>query len=195
MWITALTTDSLRGQRAERPHPALDGRRRHRAGGQLDHERRRTGEAVVLPVRRRAVWPRDTPVRIAGEQREPARRGHALPPGANDALWLVKPDRDLRAQLLDQRHRVSRLRLRQRTRTRILEAPGPADLRPVRREVTVEVNAVSVPAGAAEAAVGIDARDGDDLRTGRRADRDEPPHDRVARGFAPVDAAHDEHAV
>src|SRR5439155_20245784 len=93
-----LTTDSLQRERAERAHPTRDARRRHRSRRQLDDERRRPGEPMVLPVRRCAVRPRDAAIWEARERREPARRWDALPPGAHDPLRLVEPHGDLRPQ-------------------------------------------------------------------------------------------------
>src|ERR671934_1295303 len=68
------------------------------SGRQLDDERARVAEPVVLPVRGGFVRPAQATERNPGETGEAFSRWNAMSPRAHDPLRLVEPDRDRRSQ-------------------------------------------------------------------------------------------------
>ena len=150
---------------------------------QLDHERAGPREAVVLPVRRRAVHPRQANER---QSRRAARRRaprDARPPGADQRLGLlVKPDRHVRAQARGSGAARAGSRARR-------TAPGPSARgrrrTPIGRqsagEVAVQVDAAAVEAGARARPSGFRLRDRDQAAADGRA-APPGPGDRVDPG-------------
>ena len=152
----------------------MTARRRNRelAGRQLDDERALADP--VLPTRGAARRPGQRPVRLPGEPRVTPRDRTARPPGADDRLRLVEPDRHVGPQAEDQLPRDPRLPLRRR------------------HEVAVEIDAVSVRASARGEAVRIELMDEPEIGTRPRAR--EQPRDLDPLALVAVDAADDEDA-
>ena len=174
---------------------AAGGRRWKRSARKLDDERASARETVVLPVRGRAVRPREPPEPDSGKARVPPRRRDARAPGAHELLRptvLVVPDRRLRADAIDEAADDPRLPLRPRARARVLRVPALAERAPTRREVSIEVDAAPVLAVTAREAVGIDVRYEDEVGHADAGALADLADDRRPGALRPVDAPDDE---
>ena len=101
----------------------------------------------------------------------------------------MEPDRDVRAQPPDQRHRDPRLALGERPRAGCVDAAEPF---PAPREVAVQVDAVRVAARVRGKPVRVERRDDPEIEAAR-VEPLERAGDRDASGLVPVDRADDEH--
>src|SRR5512132_3396249 len=124
---------------------------------------------MVLPVGCASAWPAQRTERHPGTPREPPRRRDARSPSAHEPLRLVKPDRHLGAKPQDERACCARLRLRKRTRTRVLGVADPANRVPLGRKVPIEVDTVRVLPRAGRVAVGIEVANEPEVEARMRA--------------------------
>ena len=163
---------------APRPAPPGHGERGgggQRPGRQLDDERARAGERVVLPARGGAVVVRERP---RGQADAPRVGAHHPRVGARREVHqphvLVVPDGHRRADPLDEPPHRARLRLGERSPAREVGVERAPAAGPAAPEVAVEVDAARVLPRAAADAVGVDGVDEpqlDALRRRRRRSR------------------------
>src|SRR2546423_3379835 len=152
-------------------------------------------EPMVLPVRGAARQPREQPERQAGEARETARDAGAAAERPHDAHRLMEPDRDGRANALDQAHRDPRFRLGSRSRTRVLRITGHVPRTPVPRKVPVEVDSVRIVTRTLGGTVRIQAIHDPEPLAGWWFRPDQPAHDRDAGCLRSMDTADHEHGA
>ena len=165
-----------------------------RPGGQLDHERARAGERVVLPAGGGAVVARQLP----RGQADAARVGADHPPvdavgQVHQPHVLVVPDRHRRMQPAHEPPHRARLRLRERAPAREVGVERAPAAGPAAAEVAVEVDAARVLARAAADAVGVDRVDEPQLDAGGRRRAAEAGDHRAPGGLVAVDRADDQH--
>jgi hypothetical protein len=123
--------------------------------------------------------------RVAALDREIARR-------VDERERLVKPDRDVGLDPLDQAHRDPRLALGRGTPSRVVAAPRSAP--PAVGEVAVQVDAARVLPRVRGPAVRVQARQDPQVEEGPRPAASQPPRDPNPRALVAVDAADHEHA-
>jgi hypothetical protein len=166
-----------------------------RAGRQLDHERGRAREAVVLPADRRAVVARQP----AGGQPDAAGVGaHRRAVGAarqdDEPHVLVVVEREVGLDIGDERLQRTGLGLGRAARAGVVRLERPPAAGPPVREVAVEIDAAGVLARPGAHPVGVRALDEPELDTGGRREPAQPPHHRMPRRLVAVDRADHQHA-
>ena len=166
--------------------------RRERPGRQLDGERRRSGQVVVLPVRRRPRQPVAVVEAHPGGAGVDPTGGRARPPRPHQVHVLVEPDRDARPDAEDQVAPEPGLPLGEWPRAGVEDVPRTATASPARRPVGVQVDAAPVLTYAPRVPVGIEVRN--DPEVGRGGNALERPRHRDPGALGPVDAADDEQA-
>ena len=180
------------GERQHGVHLAAYLLQREAAGRELDRERGRVREVVVLPVGCRSAQPVMVVEAHAGGAGIDATGSGARPPRPDKVHVLVEPDRHPRPDAQDQVAPDPRLTLRERIRTGVVGIPGAAAAAPLQRPVGVQIDATAVLARATGEPVRVQVRDEPQIEA--RPTPLKRTNDRDAGTLVPMNAADHQHA-